>query len=109
MATVSLKKLTKAYGATSDQAIQARVFEQVSTGYYAPYTDSIRRMVLSGTVRDATVLSRAVGLRPARISVRVEAVAGYDRPVFACYGHGGAGFTLSWGDAERIVALIGSL
>lgn len=55
------------------------------------------------------VLSRAVGLRPARTSVRVEAVAGYDRPVFACYGHGGAGFTLSWGDAERIVALIGSL
>ncbi|MFF3675897.1 FAD-dependent oxidoreductase [Streptomyces sp. NPDC002120] len=53
------------------------------------------------------VLSRAVGLRPARSSVRVEAVAGYGRPVFACYGHGGAGFTLSWGDATRIAALIG--
>ncbi|MFF4293448.1 FAD-dependent oxidoreductase [Streptomyces vinaceus] len=53
------------------------------------------------------VLSRAVGLRPARTSVRLEAVAGYDRPVFACYGHGGAGFTLSWGDATRMAALIG--
>lgn len=53
------------------------------------------------------VLSRATGLRPGRSSVRVEAVPGYDRPVYACYGHGGAGFTLSWGDAARIAAMIG--
>lgn len=53
------------------------------------------------------VLSRAVGLRPARTSVRLEAVAGYDKPVFACYGHGGAGFTVSWGDAARVAKLIG--
>ncbi|HZP52342.1 FAD-dependent oxidoreductase [Actinocrinis sp.] len=53
------------------------------------------------------IVSRAVGLRPARSTVRLGAVAGYDRPVFACYGHGGAGFTLSWGDAARIAALIG--
>lgn len=53
------------------------------------------------------ILSRAVGLRPVRSTVRLEAVAGYGRPVFACYGHGGAGFTLSWGDAERIAQLIG--
>ena len=32
--------MAKAYGATSDQEIQARVFEQVSTGYYAPTPDS---------------------------------------------------------------------
>ncbi|WP_333606022.1 ParB/RepB/Spo0J family partition protein [Novosphingobium sp.] len=53
--------LAKAYGATSDQAIQARVFEQVSTGYYAPNTDSIRRMVLSGTVRGSDPRARLVG------------------------------------------------
>lgn len=53
------------------------------------------------------VLSRATGLRPGRSGVRVEAVSGHDRPVFACYGHGGAGFTLSWGDAARIAALVG--
>jgi D-amino-acid oxidase len=53
------------------------------------------------------VLSRGVGLRPARSSVRVEAVPGQALPVIACYGHGGAGFTLSWGDAARVTTLIG--
>lgn len=53
--------LAKAYGATSDQQIQARVFEQVSTGYYAPNPDSIRRMVLSGTVRGSDPRARLVG------------------------------------------------
>ena len=43
--------IAKAYGATSDQAIQAQVFEQISSAYYAPNPDSIRSMVLSGTVR----------------------------------------------------------
>lgn len=54
------------------------------------------------------VLSRAVGLRPGRAGVRVGPVPGFGRPVFACYGHGGAGFTLSWGDAARIAGLIDS-
>lgn len=53
--------LAKAYGATSDQEIQARVFEQVSTGYYAPSADSIRRMVLSDTVRGSDPRARLVG------------------------------------------------
>jgi len=53
--------LAKAYGATSDQQIQARVFEQVSTGYYAPNPDSIRRMVLSGTLRGSDPRARLVG------------------------------------------------
>ncbi|MEU4688980.1 FAD-dependent oxidoreductase [Actinoplanes sp. NPDC023714] len=52
------------------------------------------------------VLSRAAGLRPARSTVRVERVPGHPGPVFACYGHGGAGVTLSWGDAARIAALV---
>jgi ParB family chromosome partitioning protein len=45
--------IAKAFGATSSQEIQARVFEQASSAYYAPSPDSIRRMVLSGTVRAA--------------------------------------------------------
>ena len=53
--------MAKAYGATSDQEIQARVFEQVSTGYYAPNPDSVRRMVLSGTVRGSDPRARLVG------------------------------------------------
>ena len=53
--------MAKAYGVTSDQEIQARVFEQVSTGYYAPNPDSVRRMVLSGTVRGSDPRARFVG------------------------------------------------
>lgn len=51
----------KAFGATSDQAIQARVYEQVRSGYYAPTVDSIRRMVLSGTVRGNDPRARLIG------------------------------------------------
>jgi D-amino-acid oxidase len=51
------------------------------------------------------VLSRGVGLRPARSTVRLEAVDGYRVPTVACYGHGGAGVTMAWGCAEAVVAL----
>jgi ParB family chromosome partitioning protein len=57
----SLSIIAKAFGATSDQEIQARVFEQVSSAYYAPNPDSIRRMVLSGTVRGSDPRARLVG------------------------------------------------
>lgn len=53
--------IAKAFGATSDQEIQARVFEQVTSGYYAPHPDAIRRMVLSGTVRGSDPRARLVG------------------------------------------------
>ena len=53
--------LAKAFGATSDQEIQARVYEQASSGYYAPSADSIRRMVLTGTVRGSDARARLVG------------------------------------------------
>ena len=54
------------------------------------------------------ILSRAVGLRPARGTVRLEPVPGHARPVIACYGHGGSGFTLSWGSAPEAARLIPS-
>lgn len=53
--------IAKAFGATSDQDIQTRVFEQVSSGYYAPNPDSVRRMVLSGTVWGSDPRARLVG------------------------------------------------
>ncbi|HWS35747.1 MAG TPA: FAD-dependent oxidoreductase [Actinoplanes sp.] len=53
-------------------------------------------------LRDQPVLSRAVGLRPARTSRRLERTG----RVVACYGHGGSGFTLSWGDAARVAELV---
>ncbi len=58
-----------------------------------------RRLVPS--LESARVLRHRVGLRPARPSVRVERVA----DVVHCYGHGGAGVTLSWGTADEVVSL----
>jgi D-amino-acid oxidase len=57
----------------------------------------------------ARVLRHRVGLRPARPSVRVERDErdGRDGRVVHCYGHGGAGVTLSWGCADEVVALVG--
>ncbi len=55
----------------------------------------------------ARVLGHRVGLRPARPRVRLEAV---DLPggsrVVHCYGHGGAGVTLSWGCADDVASLV---
>ncbi len=55
-------------------------------------------------LEDATILRHKVGLRPARPSVRLER----EGRVVHCYGHGGAGVTLSWGCAEEVVALAGT-
>lgn len=51
------------------------------------------------------VVRTYAGLRPSRPEVRVEADPSYPR-LFHHYGHGGAGFTLSWGTAGTIVELI---
>src|SRR4051794_39646606 len=58
-------------------------------------------------LRGAPVLSRAVGLRPGRPTVRLDRTTVDGRPLVACYGHGGAGVTLSWGCAADVVALVG--
>ena len=54
------------------------------------------------------VLAERVGLRPFRRSgVRLELDRlGDGRRVVHNYGHGGSGFTLSWGCAEQVVRLI---
>jgi D-amino-acid oxidase len=51
----------------------------------------------------AKVLCHKVGLRPARRQVRLER----EGDVVHCYGHGGAGVTLSWGCAEEVASLLG--
>ncbi len=59
-------------------------------------------------LRGARVLRHRVGLRPARPSVRLEAVTtATGGRVVHCYGHGGAGVTLSWGCADEVAALVG--
>jgi D-amino-acid oxidase len=64
-----------------------------------------RARALVPALRDAEVVSRAVGLRPVRPSVRLERADAGGRTVVHCYGHGGAGVTLSWGCAAEVVAL----
>jgi D-amino-acid oxidase len=65
-----------------------------------------RACALVPALRGAPVLSRTVGLRPGRPTVRLERLDVGGRPVIACYGHGGAGVTLSWGCAADVVLLV---
>ncbi|MCB9637615.1 MAG: FAD-dependent oxidoreductase [Myxococcales bacterium] len=51
------------------------------------------------------ILEEDVGLRPGRPTVRLEAEPTAQGTILHNYGHGGAGFTLSWGCAEEILQL----
>jgi D-amino-acid oxidase len=82
---------------TPDPAVAARILE--------------RAAVLVPQVARARVIRHKVGLRPARPQVRLEeekvaSDLGVERVVH-CYGHGGAGITLSWGCADEVAAMIG--
>jgi D-amino-acid oxidase len=61
-----------------------------------------RDVALVPALRDAPVVGVAVGLRPVRPTVRLEA----EGRVVHCYGHGGAGVTLAWGCAGEVAALL---
>jgi len=68
-----------------------------------------RARALAPDLADAPIVSRAVGLRPGRTEVRLERCDNLDtagRPVVACYGHGGAGVTMSWGCADEVTGLL---
>jgi D-amino-acid oxidase len=68
-----------------------------------------RCRTLVPALRRADVRDVRVGLRPTRPSVRLERadeLGSGDVAVVACYGHGGAGVTLSWGCAQDVVELI---
>lgn len=71
----------------------------------AAILDRARRLVPE--LADAPIVSRGVGLRPGRAEVRLERAELDGRTVVCCYGHGGAGVTLSWGCADDVVALVG--
>ncbi|WP_336033571.1 FAD-dependent oxidoreductase [Geodermatophilus sp. FMUSA9-8] len=77
-----------ATGREPDPAVEAAILE--------------RACALVPALRGQPVLSRAVGLRPGRPTVRLERLDVGGRPVIACYGHGGAGVTLSWGCAAEV-------
>lgn len=80
----------------------------------APDRASTERIIARATdlvpeLRGARVLGTRVGLRPARPAVRVEEEDGPHGRVVHCYGHGGAGVTLSWGCADEVAELVGPL
>jgi D-amino-acid oxidase len=67
-----------------------------------------RAVELVPELRRAAVLGHRVGLRPARPSVRLEATSTpQGGRLVHCYGHGGAGITVSWGCADEVAELVG--
>ncbi|MGY1652825.1 FAD-dependent oxidoreductase [Geodermatophilus sp. SYSU D01119] len=84
-----------ATGREPDPAVEAAILE--------------RACALVPALRGQPVLSRAVGLRPGRPTVRLERLDVGGRPVVACYGHGGAGVTLSWGCAAEVAGTVSAL
>jgi D-amino-acid oxidase len=86
-------------GGTADEGAEDRTPDPATT-------DAIRARcaALLPALRDAPTISVAVGLRPARPAVRLEA----EGRVVHCYGHGGAGLTLAWGCAGEVAALLGA-
>jgi D-amino-acid oxidase len=50
-----------------------------------------------------------VGLRPTRRKVRLELEVIGGRDVIHNYGHGGGGFTVSWGCAQEVLRLVREL
>ncbi|MFP5369749.1 MAG: FAD-dependent oxidoreductase [Actinomycetes bacterium] len=82
-----------ATGTEPDPAVEVAILQRVRA--------------LVPALRDTAVTSRAVGLRPGRPTVRLDRTEVDGRPLVCCYGHGGAGVTLSWGCAAEVVALVG--
>jgi D-amino-acid oxidase len=74
---------------------------------YAPMPSATVRILerCRGAGREVDrVLYERAGLRPVRPSVRLER----EGRIVHNYGHGGAGYTLSWGCAEEVVRLVTS-
>lgn len=61
---------------------------------------------LSLQFKNVEIISESVGLRPMRDEIRLEAEGFGDKTVVHNYGHGGAGFTLSWGCAQDVLELV---
>lgn len=71
--------------------------------------DLLRRArAVEPRLEGAAVLGRAVGHRPVRDTVRVEREDVGGARFVHCYGHGGAGVTLSWGCAADVADLVGA-
>ncbi len=67
-----------------------------------------RARVVEPRLGAAVVVGRAVGHRPVRETVRLEREDVGGVGVVHCYGHGGAGITLSWGCAAEVADVVGA-
>jgi D-amino-acid oxidase len=67
-----------------------------------------RCQVMEPRLKKVAILGSSVGLRPARHRLRLELCieAGTGNLVIHNYGHGGFGFTVSWGCAEQVLFLL---
>ena len=65
-----------------------------------------RATALEPRLAGARVLGHHVGLRPVRPAVRLDVESRPRGTVVHCYGHGGAGVTLSWGCADEVVRCV---
>jgi D-amino-acid oxidase len=86
-------------GGTAEEGAEDRTPDPATTAAIRA-----RCAALVPALRDAPVVGVAVGLRPVRPTVRLEA----EGRVVHCYGHGGAGVTLAWGCAGEVAALLGA-
>ncbi len=91
-----------------DVVIGASAAPSADTAARESETASLLRRArgLSPALASSTVTAVAVGLRPWRPTIRLEHEERPRGAVFHCYGHGGAGITLSWGCAEALVDLM---
>lgn len=58
-------------------------------------------------LKSAVIADRWAGLRPYRNEIRVAREPG--KPLIHNYGHGGSGFTVSWGCAEEVVSIVNDM
>jgi len=65
---------------------------------------------LDPRIQNPVILGHQIGLRPGRVPVRLEIERISQRcTILHNYGHGGAGFTLSWGVAEDALTLVNQM
>ena len=65
-----------------------------------------KAIILEPALADAEIVAVKVGLRPGRDSVRLELEAVAGTPgIIHNYGHGGNGWSLSWGCAAEVVGI----
>ncbi len=78
------------FSTTSDEGLKNRILN--------------RAISVIPELQNLDIQQTVVGLRPGRTSVRLEWDS--ELPIIHNYGHGGAGYTVSWGCAESVYELI---